>query len=126
MYSNNNNNNTNWMDVDVHPYNLEPEDIEWVHATLRLPSDGPMDFSSGVVLVRLLKELERTKNSIVGVEMKPHTTAARRGNIRRVLDFCRLNKKLFLEYLFLEDHVLMNHGPAIASVLRGLRKVYRR
>jgi len=119
--------------MNMYTEEIRDSDIEWVRSTVRKEAwgessttDAVPDFSSGVLLWRLVEALERTRDPLVGMTENPKTVAARRTNLRRALDFLKVQRKLFAELLFLEDHLLVNNTRAIATVIRGLRKFYRR
>ena len=79
--------------------------------------------SSGVMLCDLVQTLERVKLS--GVSANPKTTAGRRGNLRRALEFLR-NKPTFPPELhYIEEPLLSGDGKTWRRLLVQIHHLYR-
>jgi hypothetical protein len=87
--------------------------------------EGPTLFplSNGVLLCNLIETLERTKLS--GVCSSPKTTANRRGNLRRSLEFLRKKPSFPPELHYIEEKLLAGEGKSWRKVLLELQRIYR-
>lgn len=118
---------------------------EWLAAKLGrsyryLSADGNIDitgkdirlghpchiFGDGVVFAHLVRILSYHKcPQLDNIQVHPKTTAARRNNIRKVLEYLRTEKKTLVDYVFLEDVLVTGDVRAVVLVLRALRQTYR-
>lgn len=87
--------------------------------------DGPtLPFlSNGLLLCDLVEALERTR--LVGVCNVPRTTANRRGNIRRALEFLRKKPTFPPELHYIEEKLIVGEGKSWRKVLSELQRIYK-
>jgi hypothetical protein len=83
-------------------------------------------FSDGVVFCHLVRILSYHKcPQLDNVQKAPKTTAAKRNNIKKVLEYLRLERKTLVDYVFLEDVLVTGDLRAVVLVIRALRASYK-
>jgi hypothetical protein len=83
-------------------------------------------FSDGLVLTHLVRILSYHKcPQLETVQSGPKTNAVKRQNVRKVVEFLRQEKKILMDYVFLEDVLVTGDLRAVVLVLRGLRCAYK-
>ncbi len=55
----------------------------------------------------------------------PKTNAVKRQNVRKVVEYLRQEKKMLMDYVFLEDVLVTGDLRAVVLVIRGLRAAYK-
>lgn len=83
-------------------------------------------FADGVVLCHLVRILSYQKcPQLDNIQANPKTVAAKRNNIKKVLEYLRNEKKTLVDYVFLEDVLITGDLRAVVLVLRSLRQTYK-
>lgn len=83
-------------------------------------------FSDGIVLAHLVRVLSYHKcPQLDTVQLNPKSTATKRNNIKKILEFLRTEKKTLVDLPFLEDVLVSGDFRAVVLVLRSLRTAYR-
>ena len=89
-------------------------------------SDPCMIFSDGVVFAHLVRVLSYHKCSeLDNVQLRPKSLAVKRNNVKKVLEFLRREKKILVDYVFLEDVLVSGDMRAVVLVLRCLKQCYK-
>ena len=83
-------------------------------------------FADGIVLTHLVRILSYHKcPQLETVQAGPKTNAVKRQNVRKVVEYLRQEKKVLMDYVFLEDVLVSGDLRAVVLVIRGLRVAYK-
>jgi len=90
-----------------------------------LPCD---EFTDGTLLARIVAACENMgggrRDGIPGIDPHPRTNAAKRGNIRKVLEVLRLRRTMPVDYLWSDLELRDGQADVLRPFLLQIRKAY--
>ena len=96
--------------------------------TLQRPGDlggaHADEFSSGVLLCRIVQRCELMRGAIPGVAKNPRNTAAALNNVKNAMEYLKRRRNMPIEFLYSAKEVVEGDTDVIVPLLMQIKKAY--